>query len=95
MTGASEATCCCPRTSEPTIAYSRRFQSRSVRSRVDAPRIFAHLDPYLPFANDDDGRNTVDLFCELTEKGALVMMWYGFSSDEERAPQVSYHLLGK
>ena len=57
----------------------------SVRSLADAPRIFAHLDPYLPFANDDDGRDTVDLFCELTAKGALVMMWYGFSSDDEAA----------
>ena len=57
----------------------------SVLSQADAPRIFAHLDPYLPFAKDDDGLNTADVFCELTAKGAHVMVWYGFSSEDEAA----------
>jgi hypothetical protein len=54
-------------------------------SPADAPLIFAHLDPYLPFANDDEGRNAADLFCKLTARGAHVMVWYGFSSDDEAA----------
>ena len=52
---------------------------------ADAAGVFAHLDPYLPFATDEDGRSTADLFWELTGKGARVMLWYGFGSEDEVA----------
>jgi 23S rRNA A2030 N6-methylase RlmJ len=57
----------------------------AILSQADAPHVFAPLDPYLPFARDDDGRDCADLFCELTAKGARVMLWYGFGSEDELA----------
>ena len=52
---------------------------------ADAARVFAHLDPYLPFAADEEGRSTADLFRELTAKGARAMLWYGFGSEDDHA----------
>ena len=52
---------------------------------ADASHVFAHLDPYLPLATDEDGRSSADLFWELAAKGARVMLWYGFSSEDEIA----------
>ena len=52
---------------------------------ADAAGVFAHLDPYLPFAASRNGLTTAGLFCRLAERHAQVMLWYGFSSLDEEA----------
>ena len=48
---------------------------------VEMSNIFAHLDPYQPFAANAEGTTSVDLFCEMSRRGCKVMLWYGFDSE--------------
>jgi 23S rRNA A2030 N6-methylase RlmJ len=54
---------------------------------LDAPQMnttFAHLDPYLPLAANAEGITSVDLFCEMSQRGGKAMLWYGFDSKDEQ-----------
>jgi 23S rRNA (adenine2030-N6)-methyltransferase len=60
---------------------------------LEMSHTFAHLDPYQPFAANADGISTVDVFCELSQRGGKAMLWYGFASvdDQERIHRQLQH----
>ena len=53
-------------------------------SNRDAQHTFAHIDPYDPYLQADNGMNSLDLFCALSQRGVKAMLWYGYESHEYR-----------
>ncbi len=54
-------------------------------SNTEAARTLVHIDPFQP--HDSSGRSglsTVDLCCELAERGCMVVYWYAVMQPEER-----------
>jgi 23S rRNA (adenine2030-N6)-methyltransferase len=53
-------------------------------ARVDAINTLIFIDPFDPFDGLDLGTSPMNLFCLATQAGARAVLWYGFSSGEER-----------
>ncbi|HMD77090.1 MAG TPA: hypothetical protein VKG86_06925 [Terracidiphilus sp.] len=54
-------------------------------SEARAKRLFVHLDPWSCMApSERSGRTSLDLFRELSRKGASVVLWVGFDSIAQR-----------
>jgi 23S rRNA A2030 N6-methylase RlmJ len=54
-------------------------------SEARAQRLFVFLDPWSCMAPSElNGRNSLELFRELSRKGAAVVLWVGFDSMEQR-----------
>lgn len=49
-------------------------------SQDDISKTFVHIDPYDPLEKSKTGINSIDLFCDMTQRGAKTMLWYGFDS---------------
>jgi 23S rRNA A2030 N6-methylase RlmJ len=54
-------------------------------SKTRAQRLFVHLDPWSCLApSESTGRTSLDMFRELSRKGAAVVLWVGFDSIAQR-----------
>lgn len=45
---------------------------------------FIHIDPYLAFDPNDDGKTFFDLFLDSTKKGIKTMLWYGYENNYQK-----------
>jgi 23S rRNA (adenine2030-N6)-methyltransferase len=60
-------------------------------SEARAQRLFVHLDPWNCMAPSElNGRTSLDLFRELSRKGAAVVLWVGFDSMDQRTTIVKH-----
>lgn len=53
-------------------------------SREDMLNTLVFIDPFNPFEGLDLGVSPMNLFCLVTQAGARAVLWYGFSSGDER-----------
>lgn len=44
-----------------------------------------HIDPFDPFARQDDGPSAVELAGDIADRGHALVYWYGYSHPDERA----------
>jgi 23S rRNA A2030 N6-methylase RlmJ len=61
------------------------WQVASRLSRQEAFETFVHIDPYRPFEANPAGLTPLDLFGDLSRRGARTMLWYGYDSPATRA----------
>ena len=60
-------------------------------SEARAQRLFVFLDPWSCMTPSElNGRNSIELFRELSRKGAAVVLWVGFDSMEQRKLGVKF-----
>ena len=69
------------------------MESASQLSSRKIAGAFVHIDPYQPFRQFDPsetyaehgpGLTTMDLFCQLTNKGVRTLLWHGYESGEDQ-----------
>lgn len=67
-----------------TDGISTLASALSHLSTRDSQNTFAHVDPYDPYLKAENGMNSLELFCALSERGVRAMLWYGYESHEYR-----------